>query len=218
MILPELLRPRPGFDGLVLGCGASDRTASKARISTSGAGPFPLAVLVLLALSPAALLAQAEEASLGPHIRSAGPVFEIPAPEFATPTDMTYQIAFDLAVGSEGPEDLNQGLNSVARFLNMHGAAGVPRDRLQVAVVIHGTAAKDFLDAAAFREFAGYENPNLELIEELAAFGVQFVMCGQSLSARSVPRGQLVDDVDVALSAMTAHLVLQAEGYRVNPF
>jgi intracellular sulfur oxidation DsrE/DsrF family protein len=177
-----------------------------------------LPVMALFVLSPAALLAQAAGPSYGPYINSAGPVFEIPDPDFATPVDMTFQIAFDLAVGSEGPDDLNQGLNSVARFLNMHGAAGVPRDRLQVAVVIHGTAAKDFLNAAAFQDFAGYRNPNLELIEELAAFGVRFVMCGQSLSARGVPRGELVEPVEVALSAMTAHLVLQAEGYRVNPF
>ena len=112
---------------------------------------------------------------------------------------MAYQVAFDLAVGSEGADNLNQGLNSVARFLNMHGAAGVPRERLQVAVVVHGTAAKDFLNAAAFREFAGYDNPNLELIEELAAFGVRFVMCGQSLGARGVPRSELVESVEVAL-------------------
>jgi len=169
-------------------------------------------------LSPVDLSAQVEGADFGPYIHSAGPVFEIPAPEFVAPADMTYRVSFDLAVGSEGPEDLNQGLNTVARFLNMHGAVGVPRHRLQVAVVIHGTAAKDFLNAAAFREFTGYENPNLELMEELAAFGVRFVMCGQSLGARGIPRGELLAPVEVALSAITAHLVLQTEGYRVNPF
>lgn len=169
-------------------------------------------------LSSSALHAQAGGVEFGPYIHTAGPIFETPNPEFSTPTDMTYRIAFDLAVGSQSADDLNQGLNSVARFLNMHGAAGVPPDQLQVAVVIHGTAAKDFLNPAAFREFTGFENPNLALVEELVEFGVEFVMCGQSLGARSIPRGSLVAPVRVALSAMTAHLVLQDQGYHVNPF
>lgn len=179
---------------------------------------LPLIALLLAVLGAVPVQAQAGSGDFGPYIHSAGPVFETPNPEFATPTDLTYRIAFDVAEGSQAADELNQGLNSVARFLNMHGAAGVPREQLQVAVVVHGTAAKDFLNASAFREFAGYDNPNLELIEELAEFGVRFVMCGQSLGARAVPRDALVGPVQVALSAMTAHLVLQEEGYRVNPF
>lgn len=158
------------------------------------------------------------QAVSGPVIHSAGAVFEIPAPEFETPLDFTYRVAFDLATGSTSVEELNQGLNSVARFLNMHAQAGVPLSRLEVAVVIHGTAAKDFLVADAFRTHAGFENPNLDLIDELAGAGVRFVMCGQSLGARGIPREDLLPSVQVALSAMTAHLVLQAEGYRINPF
>jgi intracellular sulfur oxidation DsrE/DsrF family protein len=218
MILATPLRPLHESGRYARRCPAPGFPDPRVGISVPRSVLQVLSILTLFVLAPVPIHAQSGGGDSGPYIHSAGPVFEIPAPEFATPTDMTYQVAFDVAVGSEGAEDLNQSLNSVARFLNMHGAAGVPVGRLEVAVVVHGTAAKDFLKAEAFREFTGYDNPNLELIEELAEFGVRFVMCGQSLGARSVPRDELVDPVQVALSAMTAHLVLQEEGYRVNPF
>lgn len=191
---------------------------TRVRTQLPAAARSTLLLLLGLVLGATSLHAQDAGADFGPYIFSAGPTFETPDPEFPTPIDMTYRVAFDLAEGSTSAGELNQGLNSVARFLNMHGNAGVPREQLQVAVVIHGTAAKDFLEASAFREFTGFDNPNLALIEELAEFGVQFVMCGQSLGARSVPREDLVAPVQVALSAMTAHLVLQDQGYRINPF
>lgn len=209
-------------------CSAS----SPVRRGLTSSPPVPLragrllAVVLLVGWSAASPLAGqgggpgqgSGQPVFGPVIHSAGPVFEIPAPEFETPLNVTYRVAFDLATGSTSAEELNQGLNSVARFLNMHARAGVPLSRLQVAVVIHGTAAKDFLEADAFRTYAGFDNPNLDLIDELAGAGVRFVMCGQSLGARGIPREGLLTPVQVALSAMTAHLVLQAEGYRINPF
>jgi intracellular sulfur oxidation DsrE/DsrF family protein len=181
------------------------------------AGPFALLLPMVLALA-SPLAAQTPQGPFGPVIRGHGPVFDTPNPEFQTPLDLTYRLAFDLAEGSTSADDVNRGLVSVARFLNMHAGAGVPLEQLQVAVVIHGTAAKDFLDAEAFRAETGFDNPNLGLIQELADNGVRFIMCGQSLGSRGLPRSGLVAPVETALSAMTAHLVLQARGYRINPF
>jgi intracellular sulfur oxidation DsrE/DsrF family protein len=56
------------------------------------------------------------------------------------------------------------------------------------------------------------------LIRELHAVGVQIILCGQTAAARDLPRDRLLPEVDVALSAMTALLVLQERGYHVNPF
>ena len=176
-----------------------------------------LLLLLLTSVIPFAVEAQGRPEP-GPVIRSAGAVFEIEDPEFATPSDREYKLAFEMADASASPERLNVVLNSVARYLNMHAQAGVPRDRIDAAVVVHGTAGWEMLDHEAYRARHGVDNPNVELIKELVDAGVDVILCGQTASARGIPVDGLVDEVQVALSAMTAFLVLQDDGFKVNPW
>jgi intracellular sulfur oxidation DsrE/DsrF family protein len=48
--------------------------------------------------------------------------------------------------------------------------------------------------------------------------GAQLVLCGQTAGSRGVRRDELIPGVKVAISAMTALNVLQADGYRFNPW
>ena len=91
-------------------------------------------------------------------------------------------------------------------------------DRVDAAVVVHGTAGWEMLDDEAYRARHGVDNPNAELIRELTAAGVEIILCGQTASARGIPRDGVMDEVQIALSAMTAFLVLQDQGFRVNPW
>lgn len=174
------------------------------------------AVVSLLVLS-APLHAQSR-AVPGPMIHSAGAVFEIERPTFATPTDMEFKVVFELAAASSDPARLNPSINTVARYLNMHAQAGVPRERIRAAIVAHGPASWELVDDAAYREEHGTANPNATLIRELIESGVRVVLCGQSAASRGVPRDHLIDGVELALSAMTAFVVLQEEGYHANPW
>ncbi len=183
---------------LLAGCGeANSEPAPTQDVSRSADAPTP---------------------EVGPVITGDGPVFELSDLEFPTPTDRVLRIAYDVAVGSEGPEDVNASFVTAARFLNMHARDGVDPENLDLALVVHGSAAKDLLDDPAHRELMGHDNPNLPLIHELAEAGVRIIMCGQSMTFRGLPRDGLAEPVDVALSAMTAHVLLQEEGYRLNPF
>jgi intracellular sulfur oxidation DsrE/DsrF family protein len=74
------------------------------------------------------------------------------------------------------------------------------------------------LDDIGYREKEGVDNPNKELIRELHDAGVRIILCGQTAAARNLPLDRLLPEVEVALSAMTALLVLQEAGYHVNPF
>ena len=56
------------------------------------------------------------------------------------------------------------------------------------------------------------------LLEELSRAGVRVVLCGQTAASRGLPRDGLARPVEVALSAMTALVLLQDEGYRLIPF
>ena len=43
-------------------------------------------------------------------------------------------------------------------------------------------------------------------------------MCGQSAAGQGVKKTDLLPGVELALSAMTAHALLQQQGYTLNPF
>lgn len=177
----------------------------------------PVLLLAVIALAvPASAAAQMRPMPpTGPAVPDFGPVFEVPGLEMETPTDMDYRVLFDVAGGSQEAGDLNQELNSVARFVNMQVKAGVPLERLHVAVVVHGTAGRDLLLEDAFRSRYEAENPNADMIRQLAAAGVEIYMCGQSAAARGLAPEELVPDVTMALSAMTVRAVLQSRGYEV---
>lgn len=166
---------------------------------------------------PCSAEAQQSTTRVGPVIESAGAVFQV-APDMATPADLDYRVAFDVATPAGSPDRLNASFNTPARFLNMHAQAGVPVERLAVAIVVHGGASFELLDDQAYRTRFGVDNPNGDLLRELIADGHPVILCGQSAASRNVPTDQLIPGVRVALSAMTAFVLLQEEGYRVNPW
>ncbi|HIF21404.1 MAG TPA: hypothetical protein EYQ27_05715, partial [Gemmatimonadetes bacterium] len=92
--------------------------------------------LVILALLSSATPAFARQRAAGPAILSSGAVFEVANPDFRTPTDMEYKVAFEISQASPSPDQVNVALNSVARFINMHAMAGVPREKIRAAVVV----------------------------------------------------------------------------------
>lgn len=175
---------------------------------------LPLIAAALLVFSASA---DAQERRSGPLIHSGGTVFAVD-PTFETPVDQDFRVAFELAAAAPSPERMNASINTVARFLNMHAQAGVPEERLSGAIVAHGSASFELLDDEAYRAKFGVDNPNAELIRELIAAGQPVLLCGQSAASRGVDPDDLIPGVEVALSAMTAFLVLQDRGYRVNPW
>jgi intracellular sulfur oxidation DsrE/DsrF family protein len=153
----------------------------------------------------------------GPVIEGSGPVYTVTDPDFATPTGMMRAV-WEVALATDDPGQRNPRIESLARFLNMHAQAGVPRENLKLAMVVHGTAGKDLLDHAGYRARHGVDNPNHQMIQDLIGFGVDVVLCGQTQMARGLPRDQLAPGVQVALSAMTALVDFQERGYRLIPF
>ncbi len=172
-------------------------------------------------------LALAAQPSTGPVIMSGGAVFDVPNPTFATPLDKDFRVVFEIARGvADAPAGAaatrtpapNEQLDALARFLNMHARAGVARDRVQLAAVVHGTAGTDLLDDETYRARYGTNNPSAPLIRELLQAGVRIVLCGQTSMRRDVPRDKVIPGVQIALSAMTAMSVLQSQGFSLNPW
>lgn len=167
--------------------------------------------LIFLALMPATLLAGPDDFSTGPLIRDFGP--KVTIDDDAVSADSTFKVAFDLAKEAEEGK-VNRGLESVARFLNMHVAAGVPKENISLAVVVHGGAAHDLL----WEKKDGADNPSAPLIAALVEAGVSIELCGQSAAYMNISEDDLLPGVVMRLSAMTAHAQLQQKGYTINPF
>tara|TARA_B100002049_G_scaffold121852_1_gene90007 strand:- start:543 stop:962 length:420 start_codon:yes stop_codon:yes gene_type:complete len=135
----------------------------------------------------------------------------------ALPDDAHFKVAFDVAKGAN-PGEINRAFESLARFINMHAAAGVAKENLQLALVVHGSATLDVLTNEAYKSREGTNNGNQALIKALQKFGVKIQVCGQSTAAHNVKQSQLIPGVNMALSAMTAHALLQQDGYTLNPW
>lgn len=162
--------------------------------------------------------AQSAKAQTGPVIADYGPTYRIADPDFKMDPDQVYKVVFDIHNSPEDPSRINPMIETLARFLNMHAAAGVPLKNLQVAGVIHNRASKDAMNNAAYREKFGVDNPNIPLMEALAAAGAEFYMCGQSIYARGVDPERMASPVKTALSAMTVLISLTDDGYTLIRF
>ena len=174
-------------------------------------------VAVALYGSPA-LAAGAEPATTGPLIEQFGPVYDIGRPDFATPIGLVYRAVFDVGPSPEAADQVNPRIESLARFLNMHARAGVKPEQMQLALVVHGAAGKDMLSSPAYKSRFGVENPNAPLIAALRSQGVRVLLCGQTAAHKGFAREELAPGVELALSAMTALVALQADGYQLIAF
>jgi intracellular sulfur oxidation DsrE/DsrF family protein len=185
--------------------------------STAAILRFLLASIFALLARPG-LAADSMVASNGPLIDRYGPVYDIPKPGFQTPTDITYKAVFDVGPSPEDPSQVNPRIESLARFLNMHARAGVRARDMKLALVLHGPAGKDALSDSAYKSRFGVHNPNRALIEDLAANNVRIILCGQTAAHGKFGSDELAPGVDLALSAMTALVALQSDGYGLIAF
>jgi len=127
------------------------------------------------------------------------------------------QVSFDVAnQATEG--ELNRQIESAARLLNMHVQAGADPANLKLAIVVHGGASKDLLATQYYERRFGLPSKNAALLSQLMKHNVSIFLCGQSAAYHDIAKAQLVPSVKMALSAMSAHAVLQQQGYTLNPF
>lgn len=153
----------------------------------------------------------------GPLIPAFGKVTTVADPDVKLAADTEFRVAFDVSTAKEST--LNHTLEGAARFLNMHAEAGIPAGHQHLAIVVHGPAIFDVSSAAAYaRKYEGSTNPNAPLVAALKEQGVRIIVCGQSAAAQGIAKADLLPGVELALSAMTAHALLQQQGYTLNPF
>tara|TARA_R110000796_G_scaffold205698_10_gene321973 strand:- start:1003 stop:1554 length:552 start_codon:yes stop_codon:yes gene_type:complete len=175
-----------------------------------------VALLPLLALAQPAS-AQMENFKPGPVFTDFGPTAPVEQSE-PLAADSTFHIAFDVSTAAD-PDKINRTIESAARFINMQVKAGVPEENIHLAIVVHGGASVDLTNQNFFAaKKDGRKNASAAAIAQLQDHGVKFYLCGQSAAANGISNDDLLPGVKMSLSAMTAHALLQQQGYTINPF
>lgn len=160
----------------------------------------------------------AAEPQTGPVIEAYGPVFEVPEGSFNLRKDTQYKVSMDVSATGDSSSDLNRRFESAARFLNMHARNGIDTGNIEFAIIVHGSAGKDLLKDAAYEARFEEPNPNTAMLNALGEAGVKIYLCGQTAAYRGFAPEELNPAVSMAVSAMTAHVRLQSEGYTLIPF
>ena len=127
--------------------------------------------------------------------------------------ELSYKMAIDVTDGVKDSTKILSPLLEVARSYNLNIANGVPKRKLETAVVIHGSAIWGILNNEAYKEKYGVDNPNLEAIKTMKRQGIEFYVCAQVLGFRNIPFDNVSKEIDIAVSAKTALMTLDQMGY-----
>lgn len=148
-----------------------------------------------------------------PIVKGYGGIFEIPNATERPDPSLEYKIIVDLASGAEDNKQISRWVDNVARLMNLHGLAGVPKEKIKVKVVIHGGAIFTLLNDENYQKRFEVANPNLKVFEALKEAGADIYVCGQSLIARNLKSEDLWPGVTIAHSAMTTITTYVPQGY-----
>ncbi|MGB9429981.1 MAG: DsrE family protein [Gammaproteobacteria bacterium] len=186
---------------------------------------LPAVFIGLFSLSPVVFAAHATWSWQNPAIKDAGAMVPLANGIFQPDKTTIYKAVFSVThFDAKHPGDPDGGLEPVARAVNVFASAGVALSHLKFVVIIHGEATPIVANNASFKKEYHVDNPNLKVIQELEAAGVEVAVCGQAVASLNYGMGKdakdytWVDpDVKIALSALSTMIILQHDGYVLMP-
>lgn len=150
-----------------------------------------------------------KEAPLGGAIPISNPD-ELPDPK------LQYKLLMNFtqpATSATKAKEINGALAEVARIMNLHIAAGIPRPNLEVVVIAHSGALFSLLDDEHYQKKFKINNPNNKLVKELQAAGVTFTVCGQAMKFLEIEKETLLPGIKLAYSAKTVISTYNLKGF-----
>lgn len=153
-----------------------------------------------------------------PIVKGFGGIYEIPDATERPDGSLEYRILVDLTSPSEDNKQISRFVDNIARMMNLHGLAGVSKDRLKVKVIVHGGGIFALLNDENYKKRFEVDNPNLKVFEAVEAAGAEVIVCGQSLIARNLKTSDLWPGVTIAHSALTTITTYVPKGYILLKF
>lgn len=166
----------------------------------------------------AAIAAPAFAQTPPPVIAGHGRTAEIIDPFLRPDPKLRYRVVFEIKSAADGAEDINNGLEKVARFVNLLGRNGIRAQPGDLVAIVYGPAASITLTAAAHAAHEkGAANPNIDIIQKLTDAGVSLRLCGQSMVAHGFKPDEINPNVKIDTSAITTMATLQLQGFALIP-
>jgi len=153
-----------------------------------------------------------------PIVKGYGGIFEIKDATERPDGTLEYKILVDLASAAENDKEISRWVDNVARLMNLHGLAGVTKEKIHVKVVVHGGGVFTLLNDAKYQEKYQVDNPNLKVYEALREAGAEIMICGQSMVMRKLSKEDLWPGVKIAHSALTTITTYVPQGYVMLKF
>jgi intracellular sulfur oxidation DsrE/DsrF family protein len=135
--------------------------------------------------------------------------------------NMRYKLLMELTgFAPKGQEatamkDINAGIGEVARKINLHVAGGVPKEKMDVVIIVHAGALFALMNNEKYKQKYNIDNPNIALIKELQNFGVKFIVCGQAMTFLKLEKEDLLPGIKEAISAQTVLSMYELKGYKM---
>lgn len=170
-------------------------------------------LLGLLVLLMANQLTAQERKWVNPVIPNYGRIIDLENVDVAPNPDLVYNIVIEIVHDMDKPERLNFYANNVARLINLHAVGGVKTENLKVVVVIHAQATHSVINNEAYKAKYNVDSPYEKYFKELDDAGVDLIVCGQSLTMFGHQRSDVLPQIKVATSALTAISTYQLQGY-----
>lgn len=166
------------------------------------------------------LLAKLKAKGIYPLIKASPFCGVMPGEDLTEKPDNTtkYKLLFNFTAGTRDAEkakNLNRGLAEIGRIINLHIAAGIPRENLGIVIVTHGPALYTLVKNAAYKKEFKTDNPNLTIVKELEDAGSNFVACNQAMQFLDIDKKDMDPAAKIALSAKVALSTYQLKGYVV---
>ncbi len=142
--------------------------------------------------------------------------FPVPSVTENPDPTMRYKLLFNMVIWSRDSLSLrriNEGLAEIGRIINLHIAAGVPRDSLDLAIVIHGSALNVYLKNEVYQKKFKTDNPNLDILKQFIHIKTRLMACGQAELFTNIPAQDLIPEVRTAFSANVVLSTYQLKGY-----
>ena len=126
------------------------------------------------------------QTKLNPVIKSYGTVFQLPEADQKPDPSIKYKIIVELNENGSKPDSLNEYIEALATLVNLHAAEGVPKENIQMVVVLHKMATYAVFGNELYKEKFKCANPNLQILNELMDAEALSFMCAAKLCKKGI--------------------------------
>ena len=169
---------------------------------------------VVLLISASASAAE-YPAAKAPAVPAGTGYVDVPGAAVAIDAKHPYKVIVDGINAAASPSGILPALGRASLVVNALTVAHVPAANQKVVVVFHGPSVDGLLRNEAYRKQFGVDNPNLKVVEQLVAAGVELYVCAQHMANHKLGMDQLTPGIKLATAASIVLIAYQNEGYAV---